>query len=365
MSEGNFLSCLDKNAESHGWRGILIGRDLIKRNSGWLIGNGESIHVWDDPWLSTTVGEPTASSASLKVSDLMLQGTTEWDIEKIRHVCPVYETQILRLRSSQTGAPDRLCWIGTKTGEYTTRSGYISAVSENAPAEDQQRSINWNQHVWSLKTAPKIKTFVWKALKRALPVGTRLVDRHISADPSCKRCGNPESINHLFIHCQFAQEVWRTAPFVVDCDSSGLLDLDVYWAGIATQPCLPPPGISTTHLAPWILWEIWKARNKLVFEDFTTSPIESLSRAISAAREWELGQTTHATIIATKPPATPPQIANSVLLRTDAAWWVDSLTAGLGWIILKPNDTLQFTRVVSQVHSPLMGEALAMRSALL
>lgn len=140
--------------------------------------------------------------------------------------------------------------MGTKTGEYTTRSGYISAVAEHAPAEEQQRSTNWNQHVWSLKTAPKIKMFVWKTLKRALPVGTRLVDRHITADPSCKKCGNPESIDHLFIHCQFAQQMWQAALFVVDCDSSGLLDLDDYWSGIAKQPCLPPPGISNTHLAP-------------------------------------------------------------------------------------------------------------------
>lgn len=63
---------------------------------------------------------------------------------------------------------------------------------------------------------------VWKALKRTLTVGTRLEDRHIDADPKCKRCGSPESINHLFVHCQYAQDVWRTALFVVGSDNSGL-----------------------------------------------------------------------------------------------------------------------------------------------
>lgn len=91
--------------------------------------------------------------------------------------------------------------------------------------------------------------------------------------------------------------------------------------------------------------------------------MESLSRAISAAREWELGQTSTTPLKPTKPPATPPA-SDSIILRTDAAWRVVSLTAWLGWIISIQEDTLQFTQLVLQVHSPLMGEALAMRAGL-
>lgn len=29
----------------------------------------------------------------------------------------------------------------------------------------------------------------------------------------------PESINHLFVHCQYAQDVWRAAPFTTDGDN--------------------------------------------------------------------------------------------------------------------------------------------------
>uniref|UniRef100_A0A0D3B6R4 RNase H type-1 domain-containing protein n=2 Tax=Brassica oleracea TaxID=3712 RepID=A0A0D3B6R4_BRAOL len=34
-TEGNLLECQSKSSESHGWKGILIGRDLIVQNSGW------------------------------------------------------------------------------------------------------------------------------------------------------------------------------------------------------------------------------------------------------------------------------------------------------------------------------------------
>lgn len=38
-----FLQIQTRASTSHGGRGILIGRDLIKQNMGWAVGNGESL----------------------------------------------------------------------------------------------------------------------------------------------------------------------------------------------------------------------------------------------------------------------------------------------------------------------------------
>ncbi|CAA7017283.1 unnamed protein product [Microthlaspi erraticum] len=44
-------------SSSHSWRGILIGRDLLSKQLGVVIGDGKDTSVWDDPWLSLeTVG---------------------------------------------------------------------------------------------------------------------------------------------------------------------------------------------------------------------------------------------------------------------------------------------------------------------
>jgi len=55
--DADFLQISAPASCSHGWRGILIGRDLIKDHVGWAIGNGEDINVWNEPWLSTSEWE--------------------------------------------------------------------------------------------------------------------------------------------------------------------------------------------------------------------------------------------------------------------------------------------------------------------
>lgn len=181
---------------SHGWRGILIRRDLLLQNIGWVIGDGQSVNIWNDPWLSLNrqerpMGPPPHPelSATLFVLDLMIEGSNMWDRERIQRLLPAYEEKILCLQPSITGAPDRLVWIGTKSGEYSVKSGYYVALGEDNTIPQAEANFNWRKHVWNRDCAPKIKHFVWKVLKRALPVGECLVARHIDVDPTCNAVG--------------------------------------------------------------------------------------------------------------------------------------------------------------------------------
>lgn len=194
--ERKFLDCPNKSSESHGWKSILIGRDLIKSKSGWLVGNGAQIDLWTDPWLNISqqkrlMGPPSERSMNLKVSCLINRDGNDWDLDKIREICPFAERQILKIKISRPGALDKLCWMGTKDVEFSTKSGYHAAFADSNDAGRFEQAGNWNQEVWNLRTAPKIKMLIWKALRGALPMGTRLEERHITADPKCKRCGHP------------------------------------------------------------------------------------------------------------------------------------------------------------------------------
>lgn len=50
----DFLKVKCPGSASHGWRSILDGRDLLKKRLGWVIGNGNSVKAWSEPWMSST-----------------------------------------------------------------------------------------------------------------------------------------------------------------------------------------------------------------------------------------------------------------------------------------------------------------------
>uniref|UniRef100_A0A0D3DZ98 RNase H type-1 domain-containing protein n=1 Tax=Brassica oleracea var. oleracea TaxID=109376 RepID=A0A0D3DZ98_BRAOL len=124
----NFLLASSSSAMPHGWRSILLGRDLRLKNLGWIVGDGSSINIWNDPWLSLNVqmrpmGPSGEEHMLLTVADLLIPETREWDIQRINLILPDYKDLITNLKPSRTGAPDKLIWLGTKSGDYTTKSG--------------------------------------------------------------------------------------------------------------------------------------------------------------------------------------------------------------------------------------------------
>ena len=124
--ECSILQASEASVMSHGWCSVLTGRDLLLKKIGWAIGDGLSISVWHDPWLSTSkqerpMGPPTEQSVNLRVVDLMTEDGKQWNRMKLQLLLPDYEEKILCLKQSVTGAEDKLIWLGTKSGEILSQ----------------------------------------------------------------------------------------------------------------------------------------------------------------------------------------------------------------------------------------------------
>lgn len=83
-----FLETQASAKASHGWKGILVGRDLLVKGLGWVIGSGTGVKLWGEPWLSTAEpmapdGAPTRENKDWCVSNLILEGTNEWNFGAI------------------------------------------------------------------------------------------------------------------------------------------------------------------------------------------------------------------------------------------------------------------------------------------
>ncbi|KAG7547788.1 Ribonuclease H domain [Arabidopsis suecica] len=340
----SFLDCEVSSTASHGWRGICIGRDLLKSHLGKAIGSGKTTLLWYEPWISLDkstipMGPPPAKSQQWTVDYLICPLTKAWDREKIKLLLPAYEEQILAIRPSKKETEDRLSWLLTKNGEYSAKSGYLATTLETKLGlshRDSSPGFNWFKDLWNLKCQPKIKFFLWKLLRDALPLSTSLKFRGINLDALCPHCQQEESGLHLFFHCPFAQQVWESAPFKTPLNTALISNLQLGLESSKRVINLPPVGIS---------------------------PKEVLSQAIVHAREWILAQPSQ---IQTPSITTEPQVAinraETILCFSDAAWRKDSKVAGFGWLFSNRLSNLvhQESSSATNVGSPLLAEAMAL-----
>ncbi|XP_048630058.1 uncharacterized protein LOC106373575 [Brassica napus] len=349
-------------------------RKILHGRKFFVIGSGSSINVWNEPWLSSTeqlrpYGPAPDEFKDIQVADLMLEGSSDWDHQKLELVLPFHKHQVLQIKPSLCNAPDELVWLKTASGDYSTKSGY-NAQSESLSLVEPatpEASLDWFANVWDLKTSEKIKIFLWNSLHDGLPVGEQFAIRNIPISSQCPRCPEVESILHMFFTCEFSKEVWSLAPLATPVTLDLILNTTTGLDLIRRIPSLPPIGLGPGTLPAWICWNIWISRNQLTFQKRNFSPMETLSKAIKEARDWSLAQLPHQNpqtgnaSIALDPTNDPPQVR----MYTDAAWNPLSKCAGLGWIIDDSGTTTTYSATSPFVASPLIAETLALRAAMI
>lgn len=357
------------NNASHGWRGILEGRKVLRKGLGWIIGNGESVSVWNTPWLATNfplcpMGPPKLSTVSLMVKDLLLPNSTKWNQEVIMHHLPHHVEDIFKIVLSSAPKPDKLRWLPTKAGSYTAKSGY--EVCKGPEFLEQPGRFNWETNIWKLGTSPKLKMFVWKVARNALPTGFALSTRGMLDGLACQRCGEVEDGVHLFFNCPFAKRVWALAPVLRQHVTGRQEHVQQLLAEARTLINLPPIGLGPTPLFPWLLWFLWKARNSLLFEDKGWSEKETIQKAISEAKSWHLAKLMQPKKVSQRRQANEVVHDEAFTCFSDASWLKSSYRCGMGWSIKDPMTGLIRNGSSSRpyVSSALMAEALALKAAI-
>lgn len=301
-----------------------------------------------------------------------MPGTNEWDVDMIRRTLPQYEEIIRKLVPSALQAPDERVWLPNSTGDYSTKSGYAMAKLFNGSQED--RSFNWKLCIWQVETSPKIKHFMWKANNRALPVGSILLARGLSSDVVCKRCGDKETELHVLLTCPFASRVWDLVPCMFKPSPEATDTVSSLLQQSRKMLSLPPVGLGTTPLYPWVLWTLWTNRNKLMYEDKAFSEQDTVLKAIQDARAWKAAQSHDKLpslpqcVVQKLPVSIPVPNANAYTWSSfsDAAWNSSTGDCGLGWLLRDADNTIaeRSSSHRRYVPSALVAEALAVKAAI-
>ncbi|XP_019092367.1 PREDICTED: uncharacterized protein LOC109129168 [Camelina sativa] len=281
------------------------------------------------------MGPPPENSQYSTVADLICSSTMTWNPERLESMLPEYKDDIMAIRPSKHGAENRYIWLLTKSGDYTAKSGYHTLSlkqDQQAQQENMYQDFNWEKEIWTLLCLPKIRFFLWKLLRNALPTGENLVSRGINQAATSLSVATRRLVSTCFFTVLL--------PGMFGCDTnknpldpSMIKSLDMGLKTAQLLVCLPPTGIAIGALGAWILWSIWTCRNKLIFEQRSISPKKAMTQAITQTREWYLSQTlenpmTHTCANRQRLEETPDLIR----CFTDAAWREESQDAGFGWI---------------------------------
>ncbi|CAN1845695.1 Uncharacterized mitochondrial protein AtMg00310 [Linum perenne] len=197
---------------SWGWRGILKGREIIKKGYRWQVGNGIHINPFWDHWIPTF--PPSAPVLSMKEAIMDIPSSVAgfisnggWDQGKLRSIFREDSVnQILAIPIPMRLVADKIIWQYAASGEYTVQSGYEVAkeIMADLPQFDPVNVIDskvWRD-IWKIEIQPKFQIFLWRILQRALPVRSELCYRGLEIPTFCPVCWEEEeTIDHLFFDC--------------------------------------------------------------------------------------------------------------------------------------------------------------------
>ncbi|CAN7091771.1 unnamed protein product, partial [Brassica rapa subsp. narinosa] len=229
---------------------------------------------------------------SLTVSELIDMRYDTWNIQRVRHLFVEEDANHILGLKIDLSRSDTVVWGLERNGIYSTKSGYKlleTALEVNSHPQTTLPPMEkrlWSS-LWKVKTLPKLRHFLWKALAGALAVADRLRTRGLHIDPVCRACQlAPETICYVLFHCPTAQEVWRLSGFPLPSTgfspNSVMLNLQYLLQCSTKQSILPHLRV----LFPWILWHIWKGRNELIFANTRLGAVTIMEKARNDYEAW-------------------------------------------------------------------------------
>ncbi|KAL9282336.1 putative transcription factor and/or regulators TAZ family [Arabidopsis thaliana] len=180
--------------------------------------------------------------------------------------------------------------------------------------------------------------FAWQCISGCLATCQRLTYRHIGTDKGCPRCGEAEeTINHLLFHCPPSRQIWALSPIPSSGNifprNSLFYNFDfLFWRGREFGI-----GEKVLELFPWIIWFIWKSRNRFVFENFREPPPDTLALALKEASVWKQAFLKEDVHIRSPPLLGSSQISLTLVpeCQLDAFWHVEDPLSGHGWVLVR------------------------------
>lgn len=110
------------------WKYILSSRNLLVKGVKKVVGKGNNIDIWVDPWVPTlpnfrVLSSDRGENAPRYVQEIITKAN--WDVVKLRELFSVWEYEaIVRIPIPMAQCEDKWCRHPSKHGEFSVRSAY-------------------------------------------------------------------------------------------------------------------------------------------------------------------------------------------------------------------------------------------------
>lgn len=197
-------------------------KEKLKAGFSWILGNGNDIRIFRDPWLQSKRNFCVENDQSSVVRDERIcnyfrSNSKVWDVNRVQQDFHQDDAQlILQTNIPQKEVKDRTAWVHTTTGTYTVKSGYQFWSQLNVTHTAETDAKGWNK-LWNLNVPHKIRTFLWRFCTNNVPVRKLLRSRGVNLPITCPICiTDIEHLLHTFFDCTFAVAAWQYAGVTID-----------------------------------------------------------------------------------------------------------------------------------------------------
>ena len=262
------------------WKEIRKEWPSFSQNAVFSLRDGRRINFWKDIWCGEEAlcfGFPSlfnlASNKEAKIADIwdrdrgagswspnFLRPFNDWEIEEVASLL-----HTLHEVSYCPSGEDKLLLKGDKEKGFSVRTMY--KCFDHFPAIDFPYRLIWNPVV-----PLKIRVFAWEATWGKVLTLDQLKRRGMILVNRCFMCREEEeNIDHLLIHCKSAKMLWNL--FLSIFGTSWVFPQTVIHTLLAWQGAAVGNKRKRIWLAAplCIFWTLWRARNKLGFENKGTT----------------------------------------------------------------------------------------------
>ncbi|XP_019094856.1 PREDICTED: uncharacterized protein LOC109130093 [Camelina sativa] len=266
----NFWDLNPANAGSWIWRKLCRLRPLVRPFIVCKIGSGERASFWYDNWTGLGPLLDIASSNAPQVVGLPLQAVVrdagrgqDWWLTTSRSRNPI----IILLKNALPPVGDMLHCEHEDTylwkPDQNPPSHMFSMAKTWSALNPQGPQVPWYKSVWFKHRVPKHAFICWVVAWNRLHTRDRLRSWGLNVPVLCTLCNaHPETRNHLFFQCDFANEIWRFFTNKMGLQAPSQFIHCLQWVHtVSSNPNL----VTILKLAfQASIYMIWKERNQRI-----------------------------------------------------------------------------------------------------